>query len=302
MKRKLYLLISTAAMAALILLPACSDDDSGTGPGDADIEALMRSQITQDMDAVIVSLIYGYNQFEGFDQEPGIDDLFDKKSAFANPLDSLDYQYTEDGWHVVYLERDDQMNLDGVLLEYDLTMSDSIQFKEDETVLQHPGDSADYLQYIIWMDMMLDIDADDTSLTVNIDEYHIDCIFDKQPDDDALVSGDLDLDYTVTAVAGADRGTGNVVYSIDITALELTQPYGCPESGVIAADLNVDFQGTAGEADGNWTAVLTFLGNNQVRIQLTGPGYSFDWTESFECGDIEDVSPIPFGAFIPSNR
>ncbi|MBD3218933.1 MAG: hypothetical protein GF310_11710 [candidate division Zixibacteria bacterium] len=302
MKKTLYLLILMAAMGALILVPACSDDDNGTGPGDADIEALMRTQISQDMDAIVTSLIFGLSQFEGFDNDPGFDDLFSKRNASASPQDSLDYQYTEDGWHALYLERDDQMNLDGILLDYDLTLSDSIQFREDDIILQYPGDSADYLHYIIWMDMMLNIDADDTSLTVNIDEYHIDCIFDKQPEDDALVSGDLDLDYTVTAVAGADRGTGNVVYSIDITSLELTQPYGCPESGVLSADLSVDFQGTAGEADGNWTAVVTFLGNNQARVQLTGPGYSFDWTKTFECGDDVVASPIPFGAFIPSNR
>ena len=301
MRKSFNLLIAFLAMVGLMIGLACSDDDNGTGPGDADIEALMQEQISQDFDAIIMSIIYGLDQFDGFEQ-PDAGDVFGKADATADPADSIDYQYTAEGWHVFYMEQDDQFTNQQLSIDYSLTLSDSVQFKEGETIIEEPDENTDYVHLIMWLEMLLDIQVADTSLSVDIDEYHIDCEYEKQPDDDILANGELDLDYTVTASQGTERGTGNVVYNLDVIDLELTEPDGCPVSGVITADLSIDFEGTAGEANGSWSLTATFLGNNQVRIQLNGPSVNLDYTETFECGHAVAASPIPFGAFIPSDR
>ncbi|HEQ99783.1 MAG TPA: hypothetical protein ENO22_10635 [candidate division Zixibacteria bacterium] len=300
MRRLLKLLIAPVAITLISFAITCSDDN-GTGPGEVDIESLMRTQISQDMDAIMSSIIFGFNQFDGFD-EPGVDDIFSKRSSAVSPEDTVYYEYTVDGWHVLYMEQDTIISEQDSYLDFNIILSDSVQFMEGQTVVQNPDANTDYLQMILWLEAMLDIQVADTGLTLAIDQYHIDCIFEKQLDGDVLVNGDLNLDYTVTAVQGAERGTGSVLYSIAVANVELTQPYGCPAAGVISADLSVDFQGSAGEADGDWSVTVTFLGNNQARVQISGPNANLDFTESFECGDVTAASPIPFNAFIPSNQ
>jgi hypothetical protein len=298
--RLLKFLALFGSIAILLISFACSDNNS-TGPGEVDIETLMRTQITQDMDAIMSSLIFGYNQFDGF-SEPGMDDIFFKTNSMASPEDSVYYEYTAEGWHVLYMEQDTTITEQDSYLDFSIILSDSVQFKEGEIVVQNPDANTDYLQMIFWLEALLDMQVADTGLTLSINQYHIDCTYEKQVDNDVLVNGDLNLDYTVSAVQGTERGTGNVLYSITVADVELAQPYGCPVAGVISADLSVDFQGSAGEADGSWSVTITFLGNNQARVQMSGPNVSLDFTESFECGDVVAASPIPFSAFVPSDR
>jgi hypothetical protein len=300
MRRSLKLLALLGSIAILLIAFACSDDN-GTGPGEADIENLMRTQITQDMDAIMSSLIFGFNQFDGF-SEPGMDDIFLKTNTVASPEDSIYYEYTAEGWHVLYMEQDTIITEQDSYLDFSIILSDSVQFKEGEIVVQNPDANTDYLQMIFWLEALLDMQVGDTSLTFSINQYHIDCIYEKQVDQDVLVNGDLNLDYEVSAEQGAERGSGSVLYSVTVADVELTQPYGCPVAGVISADLSVDFQGSAGEADGSWSVTVTFLGNNQARVQMSGPNVNVDYTESFECGDVTAASPIPFSAFMPSDR
>jgi len=297
MKVKLPAFLMLILIFGALLILSCSSDES-TGPTDAELEALMRAQVSQDISAVLSSISYAFGQFDGFDDTLDAGDILGKIAAPTDPQDTLYYKY-ENGWHIAYLDQYSTATINDLSITYDATICDSVQFRNNGDIVQIPDDNTDYLDFNFWMAMMLDMQVADTSLTMNIDNYHVDCLLDVQPDGNVLVNGDIDLDYSIFAVQGSDHAQGHVLYSLTVDDLEITDPDGCPIGGTIAAALSLELQGPEGAANGEWTITVTFLSDSQMHVVADGPRLHLDFTEAFECGGGFLASPVQ--AFI-SNR
>jgi hypothetical protein len=258
---------------------------------------MLRAQVSQDISAVLSSISYGFGQFDGFDQ-PGPEDILGKAVAMTNTLDTSTYEYT-DGWHIAYVEQQSTTTMNDLTINYEATISDSVQFRNGDVIVQFPDENTDYLHFKFWLAMLLNMQVEDTSISMNINTYHTDCLFDVQPDQSVLVNGDMDLDYSIIADQGSEHAEGSVAYSLTVDDLQITAPEGCPVGGSISASLNINLEGPQGTATGDWTLSVTFLSNSQMHVILDSPRLHLDYTETFDCSGGFLASPVQ--AFIANH-
>ncbi len=280
MKRFLPLSLLIILSIAIMIFLSCSDD-KGTGSS-GDPEAIMRAQIVEDIDIVLTSISFGFDQFEGF--EPPSSSGSSAKSAYPySPLDTAHYEYVN-GWHIFYMEQNSTLVIEDATIDYDATLSDSVQFKEDETIVEIPDANTDFLHFKFWLEMLVDFDGPEGDAIFDIDQYHIDCQYNRLQSGNIQADGVIQFDYEAIANEGTQNARGYISYDMTIDNLVVTDPDGCPLSGTITADVDVDFEGPDGAANGSWTLTITFLSASTMRVQLTSGDINLDYTESFECG------------------
>lgn len=305
MKSKVLVLLALTVVFGAMIITSCSDDKS-TEPDDLELQRFMRSQVADDISAIVSGISYGYDQFYGYDSLSP-DDFLGKVVAPANPLDSFFYEYAN-GWHIASLYQNSSLTINELSIDYDASITDSVQFRRGGTIVQIPGPSVDSVAFKIWMEMLLDIQLADTSLTMSIDNFHIDCAYQLQEEenedttihsltDTALVTGDIDFQYTIEAQQGGDHAIGTINYTIDVVDLRVAGSNGCPQSGSIAASLDINFEGPDSFANGHWTMLVGFVGESQMYVELTGPNSHFTYTGSYDCGG-GIISAAPVQAFI----
>lgn len=304
MKSRLSALFALFLVCGFILIINCSEDKS-TEPDDLDLQRFMRVQVADDVSAIVSGISYGYNQFYGYDSLSA-GDFLGKGVALANPLDSFYYEY-KSGWHIAYLSQNSSLMINDLSIDYDASISDSVQFRQGGTIVRVPGPSTDSLALKIWLQALLDIQLADTSLTMSIDNFHVDCSYQFEEEDTmthslsdtALVNGDIDFQYTIEAVQGSDRAIGTIDYSINVVNVRFAGSNGCPLGGSIAATLDIAFEGPDSFANGHWSMTVAFINDSQIYVELEGPNAHFSYTGLYECGG--GLLAAPVQAFLDSH-
>lgn len=268
-----------AALPAILIFSlafylACSDSDKGTNTDSEELFLIMRDSVESHAAYMLGSIIFGYNQFEGF--EPPLEaPRFGKLSRVLAPLDTTYYEY-ENGWHIFVL--DTTIDESGEHME--LLIADSIQFKDGDQIVETPGDSADFMDFRFVLDLLVDTDSADLDM-----RYEIDNEFQKLECGNVEVNGTMSLALEMDV---QDEGSGVMTYDITVDELVLDGDDGCPLSGVLQADLTVDFACEDGEVDGDWTMIITFIDGDTWTIRLENGDDYWQATEQFDCSDFDD--------------
>jgi hypothetical protein len=270
MKRFLPLSLLMILSIGVMVFLACSDD-KGTN-SEPDFSA-MKDDVEGYMSTIMGSIIFGFDQFEEFDTNyvnlggGG----FNKLVAPFMPADTAYYNYTN-GWHEFVMEL--SATIGDTMVEFRIT--DSVQYKADDVVMQFPNETTDFLHFIFLLDMMID---DQSNLIDFV--YHIDNQYQVLAGGNVEVNGLIDFD--IESVKEEESGT--IDYDLEIDELVVDGDNGCPLSGTITADVEVDYEGPDASLNGSWTVIITFEDSDTWTIRLEIGDDYWQGTEDFDCGD-----------------
>ncbi len=284
---KRFLFIPAILFIFSVCMISCSDSDS-TGPSNAELEQALRAQAAADLELAMASVSMGFTQFEGF-EEPGAGDIFSKSADAFSPQDSVSYEY-KDGWHIYYGDMDFSLDAEGLSIDISYVVIDSVQFKEDNVIIQDPDDNTDYLKFIMWVDAAVDYAAGDTTFVVNLDDYNINMEYNVEDDGDVIADGTLAYFYDIAAAQGLENGTGDIQYTMSINDLVLDDDTGCPLSGSLTATAIYDFDGTEGSLNGTWDLTVTVQDPNTIAVNFTSGDIEINFTEDIDCEEPASIS------------
>jgi len=267
----LFLLVILAIGIAAFL--ACSDDKGTGSDGEPDFEA-MKEDVEVYMTTILGSIIFGFDQFEEFDTGfIPLGGALGKYVPYYQPADTAYYNYyPSTGWHEFVLELSAAVGD----TSFDLTVTDSVQYQADGVFMQIPDETTDFMDF----KFLLDLEADAQVTYADI-YYHVDNQYQILPSEDVQVDGVIDFDL----MADSADLHGEVHYDITVDALVVDGDNGCPLSGTITADVDVDYDGPDADMNGSWTVIITFVDFNTWTIRLEAGDNFWQGTEDFDCGD-----------------
>jgi hypothetical protein len=262
-------------LLSALIFSACSDDKGTSGNGNVDLSSIMDTVVNH-METMMGSIMYGEGQFDDFtppaspSQVPGV---FGKLNGATSPMDTIYVTY-ENGWHIFVMDLDTSY-ADTTI---QVTIADSVQFREGETIVQFPDANTDFLHLKFWLILI----ANAPPVSLNL-EYNTDNEYTVLQSGDVEVNGNIDF---LISADSADLG-GSIDYDIDIDQLKLDDDDGCPYSGTLTATMTVSFSGPEAVLNGSWTMTLTFIDYNTWRIRLVSGDNILEETRDFDCGDFE---------------
>jgi len=271
MKRFLPLSLLIILSIAVMIFLGCSDDKGTGSNGDPDF-AGMKDEVESYMTTILGSVIFGFDQFEEFDTNYiSLGGGLGKMVHSFQPADTAYYNYTN-GWHEFIMELSGSVG--DTTVEFRLT--DSVQYKADGTVMQFPDETTDFLHFKFLLNLMYDNQVESMDIY-----YHVNSQYQILPSEDVQVDGVIDFDL------GGDSADlhGAVYYDIEIDQLVVDGVDGCPLSGTITANVEVDFDGPDASMNGSWTVIITIDDSDTWTIRLEIGDNYWQGTEDFDCND-----------------
>ena len=270
MKKLGLLSLLIILILTILTFLACSDDKGTNAKPDYET---MKEDVEGYMTTILGSVIFGFDQFEGFNTDfIPLGGGLGKYVPYYQPADTTYYNYTAEGWHELVMELSAAIG-DTTL---DLKVTDSVQYKADGAIMQFPDETTDFMDF----KFLLDLAADAQVTSVDL-YYHVDNQYEVLPSEDVQVDGLIDFNL---AADSADFH-GEVNYEIQIDELVVDGDNGCPLSGTISADVEVDYDGPNASINGSWHVIITFEDSDTWTIRLEAGDNSWQDTEDFDCGD-----------------
>jgi hypothetical protein len=244
MNRRPIVLGLLATAFLLITILSCSnkstDSKTRTMSDDEAMQVIDENELDMiGIQVIGVAITQAASNWKGY-TEPNVDDYLGGFGKIAATHDTvLSYEYLN-GWHIFYARLTMVESEDDFTLTYDITGSDSTQFKVDGVALPFP-ENPDFLDERAHIDVNLETANDTSSASVDLLAY-IKAVLQLITEDNLRLDLAERFTFGMDATMGG-QGSMSGIFTYDVASTDLmfssADDFTCPISGAITLDISL---------------------------------------------------------------